>query len=91
MHRFYFVITEDSLRLFFTTMFYSLDHFDIIPIRQRQVSGEKHLRRRVSRESLEYFSHTNESWFTVCEMRSQSSHEIEKKMLYSVNVDLQYI
>lgn len=66
-------------------------HFDIIHIRQRQVSGEKHLRRRVSRESLEYFSHTNKSWFTVCEMRSQSSHEIEKKMLYSVNVDLQYI
>lgn len=24
-------------------------------------------------------------------MRSQSAHEIEKKMLYSVNVDLQYI
>lgn len=77
--------------IFHDHVLFILDHFDIIPIRQRQVSGEKHLRRRVSRESLEYFSHTNKSWFTVCEMRSQSSHEIEKKMLYSVNVDLQYI
>lgn len=61
------------------TIFHDHVLFSLIPIPQRQVSGEKHLRRRVSRESLEYFSHTNKSWFTVCEMRSQSSHEIEKK------------
>lgn len=73
------------------TIFHDHVLFSLIPIPQRQVSGEKHLQQRVSQESLEYFSHTNKSWFTVCEMRSQSSHENEKKMLYSVNVDLQYI
>lgn len=45
------------------TIFHDHVLFSLIPIPQRQVSGEKHLRRRVSRESLEYFSHTNKSWF----------------------------
>lgn len=39
--------------------------FDITPIRQRLVCGEKYSRQRGSRESHKNFSHAKKSWFTV--------------------------
>lgn len=46
-------------------------HFDMTTKLQSLVGGKKYSQWRGSRKSCEYFSHTYESWFTVCFMTKQ--------------------